>query len=133
MSDLVVSSVILTEEGSRNFKEKIELKRERIENYDVYNLQTELRGLEFRQFQMNENIENGGFFPTMHTSQIDFTEHGKIVYIMYRDAVVDLIKRIKDRLIELGGAGIRKRKKTMRKNKNKNKNKSKRRRKSRKF
>ena len=131
MSDLLVSSVILTEEGSRNFKEKIELKRERIENYDVDDLQTELRGLEFRQLEMNRNIEDGGFARTMHTPQMEFTEHGKIVYTMYRDSVFNLIKRVKDRLIELGAAGIRKRKKTMRKNKNKNK--SKRRRKSRKF
>jgi hypothetical protein len=130
MGDLLVSSVILTEEGSQNFKQKIELKRERIENYDVVDLQTELRGLTFRESEMNQNIEYGGFAPTMHTSQMDFTEHGKIVYKMYRDAVSNLIKRVKDRLIELGAAaGIRKKKQTMRKSKNK----SKRRRKSRKF
>ena len=92
-------------------------------------MQTELRGLEFRQLEMNRNIEDGGFARTMHTPQMEFTEHGKIVYTMYRDSVFNLIKRVKDRLIELGAAGIRKRKKTMRKNKNK----SKRRRKSRKF
>ena len=104
MSDLDISNNIFTENGSRNFKNRIAQKKIAIPNYIPAELINQKQALEYRKYRMTERLGEELFSPAQKTT-----------YEIYLKDVEDLINAIdaRLRLLELAG-GTRKGRKSRR-------------------
>ena len=117
MADLDISNNIFTENGSRNFKNKIAEKKRDIPTYSNAKLVNEKEHLVFRKHQMIDKLGEEHFSPAQKTT-----------YEIYLKDVGDVINSVDSRLGRGRGRGKGKRKgnKSKRKGKSKSKGKGKR-------
>ena len=117
MADLDISNNIFTENGSRNFKNKIAEKKRDIPTYSNAKLVSEKEHLVFRKHQMTDKLGEDLFSPAQKTT-----------YEIYLKDVGDVINSVDSRLGRGRGRGKGKRKgnKSKRKGKSKSKGKGKR-------
>jgi hypothetical protein len=101
MADLDISNNIFTENGSRNFKNKIAEKKRDIPTYSNAKLVSEKEDLEFRKSRMNERLGEDLFSPAQKT-----------IYEIYLKDVGDVINAIDARLLEGGTRKSKRRRKS---------------------
>lgn len=112
MADLDISNNIFTENGSRNFKNKIAEKKRDIPTYSNAKLVNEKEHLVFRKHQMIDKLGEDIFSPSQKTT-----------YEIYLKDVGDVINSVDSRLGRGRGRGRGKGNKSKRKGKSKGKGK----------
>jgi hypothetical protein len=115
MADLDISNNIFTENGSRNFKNKIAEKKRDIPTYSNAKLVNEKEHLVFRKHQMTDRISEDLFSPAQKTT-----------YEIYLKDVGDVINSVDSRLGRGKGKGRGNKSKRKGKGKSKRKGKGKR-------